>query len=123
MIVNTPALIGGLLFVFVLLLFALLVVMWVRGHPLFSYGFCPKYLRRPWKSNWGSSTTNLADATSSNNGFASSQTVNQGISMSNIEVKRIKKTYNNNDDYRNIDLSGYNFPNIDDLVIMLSYIL
>ena len=75
--VDTSALIGGLLSVFIILVIALLAVMWYRRHPVLVNTYCPK-----WTSNWGRSS-NGQDSPSRS--FANNM-FNQEITMSTLEV-------------------------------------
>ena len=77
MFVDTSALIGGLLSVFIILVIALLAVMWYRKHPMFANTYCPK-----WKSNLGrfSNGQDSPSRSFANNMF------HQEITMSTLEV-------------------------------------
>lgn len=77
MFVDTSALIGGLLSVFIILVIALLAVMWYRRNPMLANTYCPK-----WKSNWGRSSNGQDSPTRS---FANNM-FHQEITMSTLEV-------------------------------------
>ena len=73
---NTSALIGGLVSVFIILVLALVAVMWYKRPAIF-VAYFPK-----WSSSWNRSSM---DQDSPTRGFANSM-FNQEITMSTLEV-------------------------------------
>ena len=79
--IDTSALIGGLLTVFIIMVLALIAVMWYKRHPLFSNTYCPKWVPTLRRSSM--------DPNSPNRGFANNM-FQQEITMSTLEVKSLK---------------------------------
>ena len=97
--IDTSALIGGLLTVFIIMVLALIAVMWYKRHPLFSNTYCPKWVPNLRRASM--------DQNSPHRGFANNM-FQQEITMSTLEVKSSK--YHNITQNLSITLKAFVFP-------------
>ena len=85
MLVDTGALIGGLLSVFIILVIALIAVMWYKRGPPFSNATFPNFVIRQWNPSWGRSSMEQGDPNYPTRDLANNMYA-QEITMSTLEV-------------------------------------